>query len=128
MSLKFLLFIAVGGALGAVGRYSVTTMVTQWVDSSFPYGTMIVNILGSLVLGGLLSALALNWAPSTELRSFIQVGVLGAFTTFSAFSMDAYEQIARGHILEAALYIGGSVVIGIMALMAGVALGRQVFA
>ncbi len=128
MSAKLLLFIAMGGALGAVGRYSVTAMVTQWVNSPFPLGTMIVNILGSLLLGGLLSALALNWTPSPELRSLIQVGVLGAFTTFSTFSMDAYDQISRGEILGAAAYIGGSVVLGIVALMAGVALGRQVFA
>jgi len=127
MSVKLLLYIAVGGAVGAVGRYSITVAVTQWTTSSFPYGTMVVNILGSFLLGCLLAALSLNWSPSAEFRSLLQVGVLGAFTTFSTFSLDAYQQISRGDYLGTALYIGISVAIGILALISGVALVRQLF-
>ena len=128
MSVKLLLYIAAGGALGAVSRYSVTVMVNHWLNSDFPYGTLIVNIIGSFLLGCLLSIVALKWSPSPEIRSFLQVGLLGAFTTFSTFSMDAYSQISRGDFLEASIYISVSVVIGVIALIIGVALVRQIFA
>lgn len=127
MSLKMLLFVAVGGAVGAVGRYAVTVSVTQWTDSNFAYGTIAVNAVGSFLLGCLLAALALGWTPSNEFRSLLQVGVLGAFTTFSAFSLDAYSHISRGEYLGASIYIGASVLIGIVALISGVALVRQLF-
>ncbi len=128
MSAKILIFVALGGALGAVGRYSVTVAVTQWTASSFPFGTVVVNVVGSFLLGGLLAASAVDAPPSPEFRSFLQVGILGAFTTFSTFSMDAYYQISRGDYLGAGLYIGVSVVVGIVALISGVALVRQLFA
>ncbi|NQV99069.1 MAG: fluoride efflux transporter CrcB [Rhodospirillales bacterium] len=128
MSLKLILFIAAGGAIGAVGRYMLTVAVTQWTGGDFPYGTILVNVLGSFLLGCLLTAIALDWSPSNELRSMIQVGVLGAFTTFSAFSMDAYQQLSRGDYVGAGLYIGLSVIISILALITGVAVIRQLFA
>ncbi len=128
MSIKLLTYIALGGAFGAVGRYSATVAVTQWAASSFPFGTMLVNVVGSFLLGCLLAALSLDWSPSPEFRSFLQVGLLGAFTTFSTFSMDAYNQISRGDYIAAALYIGVSVVVGIFALISGVAVVRHIFA
>jgi CrcB protein len=126
MSAKLLLYIAVGGALGAVGRYLSTVLIGNWLNSGLPYGTMVVNIVGSFALGCLLSALALEWSPSQEVRSFVQVGILGAFTTFSAFSMDAYNQIIRGDYITAAVYVVVSVIAGIIALIIGVALVRQI--
>ena len=128
MTLKILLFVAMGGAVGAVGRYSATLAITQWTGGGFPYGTMFVNILGSLLLGFLLAAISLNWSPSPEMRSFLQVGVLGAFTTFSTFSMDAYDQMTKGQYMEMAMYVGGSVIVGILAMVMGVTIGRQLFA
>lgn len=127
MSIKLLVYIAVGGAIGAVGRYSATVVVTQWTDSSFPYGTLLVNTVGSFLLGCLLAALTVGWTPSNEFRSLLQVGVLGAFTTFSTFSMDAYHHLSRGDYLGASLYMGASVILGILALISGVALVRQFF-
>ena len=126
MSAKLLLYIAVGGALGAVGRYLSIVLIGHWLNSGLPYGTMVVNIVGSFALGCLLSALALEWSPSQEVRSFVQVGILGAFTTFSAFSMDAYNQIIRGDYITAAVYVVVSVIAGIIALIIGVALVRQI--
>ena len=126
MSAKLLSYIAVGGALGAVGRYLFTVLISQWLNSGFPYGTIFVNIVGSFALGCLLSALALEWSPSHEVRSFVQVGILGTFTTFSAFSMDAYNQIIRGDYITAAVYVVVSVIAGIIALIIGVALVRQI--
>lgn len=128
MSLKLLIFISAGGAIGAVGRYMLTVAATQWFGEPFPYGTMIVNIIGSFLLGVLLAAISLNWAPSIELRTFIQVGVLGAFTTFSTFSLDAYQLMAKGEYISSALYIGSTVIVGIVSLFIGIALVRQVFA
>ena len=126
MSAKLLLYIAVGGALGTVGRYLSTVLIGHWLNSGLPYGTMVVNIVGSFAMGCLLSALALEWSPSQEVRSFVQVGILGAFTTFSAFSMDAYNQIIRGDYITAAVYVVVSVITGIIALIIGVALVRQI--
>ena len=126
MSAKLLLYIAVGGALGTVGRYLSTVLIGHWLNSGLPYGTMVVNIVGSFAMGCLLSALALEWSPSQEVRSFVQVGILGAFTTFSAFSMDAYNQIIRGDYITAAVYVVVSVIAGIVALIIGVALVRQI--
>jgi CrcB protein len=126
MSAKLLLYIAVGGALGTVGRYLSTVLIGHWLNSGLPYGTMVVNIVGSFAMGCLLSALALEWSPSQEVRSFVQVGILGAFTTFSAFSMDAYNQIIRGDYIIAAVYVVVSVIAGIVALIIGVALVRQI--
>jgi len=128
MSIKLLLYIAVGGALGSVGRYFLTVLVNKYLNTSFPYSTMIINVSGSFALGCLFSALLLKWSPSLEARAFLQVGVLGAFTTFSTFSMDAYNQITRGDYLDAAVYLGVSVIVGVIALIFGVALVRQIFA
>ena len=127
MSIKLLLFIAAGGALGSIFRYSLTALINKWFNSGFPYSTLFINIIGSFALGVLFSALLLKWSPSIEVRTFLQVGVLGAFTTFSAFSMDAYNQITRGDYLGAAIYIGVSVVAGVTALIIGVGLVRQIF-
>jgi CrcB protein len=128
MSIKLLLYIALGGALGSVGRYLLTALVSKYLNTSYPYGTMIINVSGSFALGCLLSSLLLKWSPSLEARAFLQVGVLGAFTTFSTFSMDAYYQITRGDYLDAAVYVSVSVVLGVIALIIGVAFIRQIFA
>ena len=71
MSIKLLLYIAVGGALGSVGRYLLTTLVSKYLNTSYPYGTMIINVSGSFALGCLLSALLLKWSPSLEARAFL---------------------------------------------------------
>ena len=86
--MKILLAVAAGGALGAVGRYLVITQVGHWFGTGFPLGTIVVNVLGSFAMGLLIESAALFWSPSQELRALLAVGVLGAFTTFSTFSMD----------------------------------------
>ena len=93
--LKMLVFVAMGGALGAVARYLTIMGVGRVLGSGFPYGTLTVNILGSFILGMLVEAFALKWHVSQEVRAMIVVGVLGAFTTFSSFSLDAILQLAR---------------------------------
>ena len=121
---KMLLAVAAGGALGAVGRYLVISTVGQIFGAGFPLGTIVVNVLGSFVLGALTEAMALAWSPSPELRAMIVVGVLGASTTFSTFSMDVALLHGRGANLLLALYIGASVTLSILALFAGLRLVR----
>ena len=125
---KMLLAVAAGGAVGAVGRYLVVSAVGHIFGTGFPLGTIVVNVVGSFVLGALIEALALVWSPSPELRAMIVVGVLGAFTTFSTFSMDVVLLYERGALGQAALYIGASVVLSIGAFFLGLSLLRSALA
>lgn len=122
--MKMILFIAVGGAVGAVSRYVVVSQAGHWLGLSFPYGTLIVNILGSFILGSLTEIMALSWSVSQEVRAFLVVGLLGAFTTFSTFSLDVVYLFERGQSGSAAMYIAASVVLAIMAFMLGLRLFR----
>ena len=120
-----LLAVAAGGALGAVGRYLVISAVGQVFGTGFPLGTIVVNVVGSFLLGALTEAMALAWSPSPELRAMIVIGVLGAFTTFSTFSLDVALLYERGALGQAALYAGASVVLSIGAFFLGLALLRS---
>jgi CrcB protein len=126
--MKMVLFIAGGGAIGAVFRYLVMARVGHMISGHLPYGTIVVNVLGSFILGALIEYLALVWSPSQEVRAFLVVGVLGAFTTFSTFSMDSIVLMERGNYALAGWYIAGSVVLSIAALMGGMMLFRQILA
>ena len=125
---KILLAVAAGGALGAVGRYLVITAVGQIFGTGFPLGTIVVNVVGSFVLGALTEVLALVWSPSPELRAMIVVGVLGALTTFSTFSLDVALLYERGALGQAALYVGASVILSIGGFFLGLALLRSLLA
>ncbi|SEN90591.1 camphor resistance protein CrcB [Gemmobacter aquatilis] len=111
--------VALGGALGASLRYLANVSIQRIAGHGFPWHTLFVNVAGSAIMGGLMVALAhkggLRFAP------FLMTGVLGGFTTFSAFSMDAILLWERGQIGAAALYIGGSVLLS-LAAFAGAAL------
>ncbi|MDJ0935815.1 MAG: fluoride efflux transporter CrcB [Kiloniellales bacterium] len=123
-----LLAVAAGGAVGAVGRYLVVSAVGHIFGTGFPLGTIVVNVVGSFVLGALIEALALVWSPSPELRAMVVVGVLGAFTTFSTFSMDVVLLYERGALGQVALYIGASVILSIGAFFLGLSLLRSALA
>jgi CrcB protein len=123
-TMKMILFIAAGGAMGALGRYFVVIQAGHWLGFSFPYGTLIVNILGSFILGSLTEIMALSWSVSQETRAFLVVGLLGAFTTFSTFSLDVVYLFERGETASAAVYIAASVVLTIAAFMLGLRLFR----
>ncbi|WP_413203995.1 fluoride efflux transporter CrcB [Rhodospirillum sp. A1_3_36] len=127
MSGRMLLAVALGGALGSVGRYVTVVMVTRLFGHGFPSGTVVVNILGSFAMGLLVEGLALRWHVGPELRGFITVGVLGGFTTFSTFSLDIVTLFERGTPGIAGFYLAVSVAAGIMALAAGMSLGRMMF-
>jgi len=124
--MKILLYIALGGALGAVSRYYVMTQAGHWLSLSFPYGTIIVNVLGSFILGVLTEIMALSWSVSPEIRAFLIVGILGSFTTFSTFSLDVLYLFERGQTTSAAVYIAASVVLAIVAFILGMRLFRLI--
>ena len=124
--MKMLLVVGAGGAIGAVGRYLVMIQVRHWLGDGFPWATLTVNVVGSFILGLLIEALALAWSPSQELRVLMTVGLLGAFTTFSTFSMDVALLYERGEVGLALLYVLASVSLSIAGLFAGLHLCRAV--
>ncbi|MCY4192665.1 MAG: fluoride efflux transporter CrcB, partial [Rhodospirillaceae bacterium] len=94
--MKMLLAVALGGAIGAVARYGVGVWTGRVLGHGFPWATILVNVTGSLILGLLISYMALRTQFPAEWRAFLAVGVLGAFTTFSTFSLDATTLMQRG--------------------------------
>ncbi|MBN36792.1 MAG: fluoride efflux transporter CrcB [Rhodospirillaceae bacterium] len=124
--LKMLVFVAMGGALGAMGRYLTVAGVTALMGHGFPFGTLVVNVVGSFILGALTETMTLSWSVSQEVRALLVVGMLGAFTTFSTFSLDVILQIERGQIVPAVIYILSSVALSVLALFAGLRLMRVV--
>jgi CrcB protein len=120
--------IAIGGALGAVGRHFVNVGAAQAFGLHFPYGTLTVNVLGSFIMGALIAAFAHGLEMPQHMKSLLTVGFLGAFTTFSTFSLDAVSLYERGAMMASALYILASVTLSIAALFAGLYLVRQVMA
>lgn len=118
-----LLHVALGGALGACARYLTGLATLRLIGPGFPWGTLIVNVLGSFVMGLLVVALA-HWGAN-RMAPLLMTGVLGGFTTFSAFSLDAMTLWERGDSLAAAVYVGGSLILSLGAIVAGVALARS---
>lgn len=126
MNPHMLLFIGLGGAVGAIGRFLTMSAVGHFAGSAFPWGTLVVNVVGAFVLGAVIEISALAWSPSPEIRAMIVVGMLGAFTTFSTFSMDLYYLLDRGQIVSAASYAVGSVLVCLFAFWAGLSVLRMV--
>ena len=113
-----LLVVAAGGALGAVGRYLTTGWIQTLTGDFFPWGTLAVNVVGSLALGFGLIWLQASVA-SAEARQFVAIGFLGSFTTFSTFSFEAVAMLRDGEWWRAGGYVAGSVVIGLAAVVLG---------
>ena len=120
------LTVALGGALGASSRYLVNVAMPRMFGHGFPIATMVVNILGSFLMGVLVVVLAQK--SGNRFAPFLMTGVLGGFTTFSAFSLDAAKLYEGGQLGAAAAYVIGTVVLGLAALFAGMALARGYFA
>ncbi|MDZ5647639.1 fluoride efflux transporter CrcB [Nitrospirillum sp. BR 11828] len=118
--------VAVGGALGSVLRYLSQIWLGRLLGLDFPWGTLFVNVLGSLVMGVLAELTARVWSPTPELRTFLVVGVLGGFTTFSSFSLDIGMLVSRDDWMVAMLYFMATLVVGVGGLFVGMALVRAV--
>ena len=113
--------VAMGGAAGSVARYGVNRAAMAVFGPGFPVATLIVNVAGSFLMGLLVALLAQrgnDWSP------LLMTGLLGGFTTFSAFSLDAVSLWTRGQHATAAAYVTASVALSLAALVAGIALGR----
>ncbi|MYM57341.1 fluoride efflux transporter CrcB [Thalassovita mangrovi] len=118
--------VALGGAIGASLRYMSGVAIFKLMGPGFPLGVLFVNILGSGIMGGL--TVYLGQKGLSHLNPILMTGVLGGFTTFSAFSLEAYTLYERGAVGQAAIYVGLSVVLSLVALVAGVHLMRWVLA
>ncbi len=118
--------IAMGGAFGAVGRYAASLWVYQLLGRNFPYGTLTVNVVGSLLMGFLSILLIERLTVGAELRAFLMIGFLGSFTTFSTFSLETINLVLGGELLKAGVNIMISVLVCIVACWFGMLLGRQI--
>ena len=125
--MKMLLAVALGGAFGATGRYLFAAQALRIMGPGFPWGTLGVNVVGSFVMGMLVEGLALRFQVSPEVRVFLVTGVLGGFTTFSAFSLDVSLMIEKKELALAALYAFGSLGGAVLALFLGLWIARAVF-
>lgn len=123
--------VATGGAAGALARYQLGRLVTHLTGpaNAFPWGTLSVNLIGSLLMGGLLGLFArgqIAGETAETLRLLVGVGLLGGFTTFSAFSAELVTMLHRGQMVDAALYGAASLVAGMAALFAGLIIAQSV--
>jgi CrcB protein len=117
--------IAIGGAAGAVARYGMSNGVHSLLGRGFPYGTLSVNVLGSLLMGFLYILLLDRVTLSAEWRAISQIGFLGAFTTFSTFSIETLLLLENGETLKAGLNVLLSVGVCLLATWLGMLIGRQ---
>jgi CrcB protein len=118
--------VAAGGALGAVARYLISGWVQNRADTPFPAGTLAVNVIGCLVLGALLALAETRQVLGAETRAFLALGVLGSFTTFSTFGWETVELARNGRTDLALANVAASLVVGLLAVLAGRAVVRAV--
>lgn len=119
-----ILLVAAGGAVGSVLRYLVGLWTLRSFGPAFPWGTLTVNITGSFLIGVLAEAIGRKFGASVEMRVFLITGILGGYTTFSAFSLDAMTLLERGEPVTALIYVASSVLLSALAVFAGLALMR----
>ena len=124
LNFQFLAAVAIGGSLGSVARYLVAVGAGRLVGTAFPWGTLVINIVGSFLIGVFAESFALSWNVSQTVRVFLTIGICGGFTTFSTFSLDTIVLMQRGELVPAGAYIVASVVLSIMALFGGLLLVR----
>jgi CrcB protein len=118
------LLVAVGGAIGSLLRYYVGLGSLRLMGPGFPWGTLVVNVVGCFIIGVFAEMIARRFNASVELRLLLITGFLGGFTTFSAFSLDAISLFERGEVFAGGIYIAASVGLSMMAVMAGLGLMR----
>lgn len=119
------LYVALGGAIGASLRHGVGLTLSKFLGTDFPYATMMVNILGGVLMGGLMTWL-MKTGPNEAARLFWGVGLLGGFTTFSAFSLDAVGLLEAKSYTGFSIYVLGSVALSILGLMIGLWVMRKI--
>ena len=122
--MSHLLYVALGGAIGASLRHMINLASLRMLGPHFPWGTLMVNVLGSFIMGVFVELLVRRFDVSPEVRLLVTTGILGSFTTFSAFSLDVAVLWERGATAPAALYVVSTMVLTIAALFAGLSVVR----
>ena len=120
------LIVFLGGGIGAASRHGINLLAARMLGTGFPYGTIFINVAGSLAMGVIAEFFALKGGLPQHWRLFLTTGILGGFTTFSAFSLEAALLYERGELIGAAIYVVASVVLAILALFAGLAIVRLI--
>jgi CrcB protein len=118
--------IAIGGATGALARYVLDTLISERAGGLFPWGTLVVNVSGSFVLGVLYALTVERGVLPPEARAALLIGFLGAYTTFSTFMLESFRLVEEEAYMAALVNTAGSVVLGFAAVVAGIAIGRFV--
>lgn len=114
----------VGGGIGSALRYWLSGIIPRWLGSGFPYGILIVNIIGCFFIGFLMSLLEDRFIVDPALRIFLTIGILGGFTTFSTFSYETFVMLRDSEILKASLYVGLTLILGLGATYGGSIIGK----
>jgi fluoride exporter len=120
------LLIGLGGFAGAISRFAVDTAVSARVDGAFPWGTFLVNVSGSFLLGLLYAVIAERALLPEEVRGPLLIGFIGAYTTFSTYMLETWRLVEAGSIGTALLYVLGSVGVGLVAVVVGLGIGRAI--
>jgi len=126
--MKVLLAVFFGGGAGALARHFTALAGLRLLGEGFPYGTLCVNVLGSLLIGIIMEGSALKWDLPPDMRALLVTGFLGGFTTFSAFSLDFFKLWHTAGASSAVIYAAGSVILSLLAVFAGAFLMRGVMA
>ncbi|HJP56132.1 MAG TPA: fluoride efflux transporter CrcB [Gemmatimonadales bacterium] len=121
-------YIALGSAIGGAGRFLVAELVQRAATTTFPTGTLAVNLTGSFLLGFIVRYAIETPAVSPELRAFLTIGICGGYTTFSTFSFETVRMLEDGEWMRASLYVGSSLVLAVGAVFLGFAAARQLVA
>lgn len=120
------LFVGLGGFAGAIARYIVDMRVSAWTGGTLPWGTFVINVSGSLLLGLLFALVVERATLPAEMRGPVMIGFLGAYTTFSTLALESWRMFEDGAWLVASANLIGSLVVGVLAVVVGVAIGRAV--
>ncbi len=122
--MKLLLFIGLGSFIGGILRYLLSLVIQAKTMTVFPYGTLAVNLIGCLLIG-IVFGIADKGSMSTEWKLFLATGLLGGFTTLSAFSLETFNMIRMGNHMYAGIYVASSIVVALLATILGVAVVRM---
>jgi CrcB protein len=125
MSLSHVLWLALGGALGTLTRAGVAAVAVRWLGRDLPWGTLAVNLLGSFAFGLIVALGRGRLGLPTGLETVVLVGFLGGFTTYSSFAFQSVDLLEQGRLTVALAYVGGTVLVGLLAVWAGLLVGRS---
>lgn len=120
------LLVGIGGFAGAIARYAIDGWVTRWLGASFPWGTLVINATGSLVIGVLFAASVERATLPADLRAPVMIGFIGAYTTFSTFMLESWRLVEDGAWALGTVNLVGSIVVGLVAVGLGLAIGRAI--